>query len=153
MNIDKIIDKNHAGKSFRELAEAPLSVLRGLSEKDARALEQAFNIRTVREFAELNFVKWAVAISTLAHEEEPCAEEVAQEALLDDAVEMTFPASDPISVESSITRIEVPPDMVDAHRDHQAAREVEEHMEEAEAQEGGAGKQDGAKGQKAKASV
>ena len=148
MNIDKIIDKNHAGKNFRDLADAPLSALRGLSDKDARALEQAFNIRTVRELAELSFVKWAVAIATLAQEEEPGTEEVAQEALLDDAVEMTFPASDPISVESSITRIEVAPDKVDAHRDHQLAREVEEHMEEAES-----GKQNGAKGQKAKASA
>lgn len=152
MNIDKIIDKNHAGKNFRDLADAPLSALRGLSDQDAKALEQAFNIHTVRELAELSFVKWAVAINTLAQEEEPGTEEVAQEALLDDAVEMTFPASDPISVESSITRIEVAPDKVDAHRDHQLAREVEEHMEEAHVQDE-SGKQNAAKGQKAKASV
>lgn len=133
MNIDKIIDKNYAGKCFRDLASAPLSALRGLSSTDAKALQDAFNITTVRELADLNFVKWAVAITTLAEQEEPAPEEVAQEALLDDAVEMTFPASDPISVESSITRIEVPPEKVDAHRDHQAALEVEEHMEEAEA--------------------
>lgn len=31
-----------------------------------------------------------------------------QEALLDDAVEMTFPASDPIAVKSGIARIEIP---------------------------------------------
>lgn len=153
MNIDKIIDKNHLGKNFRDLADAPLSALRGLSDKDAKALEQAFNIRTVRELAELSFVKWAVAITTLASEEEPGSEEVAQEALLDDAVEMTFPASDPISVDSSITRIEVAPDKVDAHRDHQAAHEVEEHMEEAEAQEAAADKKKGSKGQPAKASA
>lgn len=131
MNIDKIIDKNYAGKCFRDLANAPLAALRGLSSKDAKALQDAFNITTVRELAGLDFVKWAAAICTLAEQEEPAPEEVAQEALLDDAVEMTFPASDPISVESSITRIEVPPEKVDAHRDHQAALEVEEHMEEA----------------------
>ena len=134
MNIDKIIDKNYAGKCFRDLASAPLSALRGLSGKDAKALQDAFNITTVRELADLEFVKWAAAICTLAEQEEPAPEEVAQEALLDDAVEMTFPASDPISVESSITRIEVPPEKVDAHRDHQAALEIEEHMEEAEAE-------------------
>lgn len=49
----------------------------------------------------------------------------AKEALLDDAVEMTFPASDPISVNSGITRIEVAPDKVDAHGDHQLAGQVE----------------------------
>lgn len=135
MNIDHIIDKSYTGKSLRDLADAPLAALRGLSSNDAAALEQAFNVRTVRELAELKFVKWAVAISTLAENEQPGTEEVAQEALLDDAVEMTFPASDPISIESSITRIEVAPDKVDAHRDHQAARAVEEHMEEADARE------------------
>ena len=51
--------------------------------------------------------------------------DLAKEALLDDAVEMTFPASDPISVSSGITRIEVAPDMVDAHDDHQLAGQVE----------------------------
>jgi hypothetical protein len=42
-----------------------------------------------------------------------------QEALLDDAVEMTFPASDPTAVTSGITRIEVAPDMPPASLDHQ----------------------------------
>ncbi|HEU4851486.1 MAG TPA: hypothetical protein VFT37_04950 [Telluria sp.] len=135
MNIDKIIDKDHSGKCFRDLAEAPLHALRGLSVKDAKALQAAFNITTVRELAELNFVKWATAIVTLAAEEETSPEEQAQEALLDDAVEMTFPASDPISVDSSITRIEVAPEKVDAHMDHQAAVEIEEHMEESERKE------------------
>jgi hypothetical protein len=51
--------------------------------------------------------------------------ELAKEALLDDAVEMTFPASDPISINSSITRIEVEPDKVDAHTDHQIAGQME----------------------------
>lgn len=145
MNIDKIVDKDHAGKCFRDLADAPLSALRGLSVKDARALQTAFNITTVRDLAELNFVKWAQAIVTLASEEQPTEVEQAQETLLDDAVEMTFPASDPISVDSSITRIEVPPEKVDAHLDHQAAREVEGHMEDAEAAEKKAGKKEAAK--------
>ncbi len=51
--------------------------------------------------------------------------DLAKEALLDDAVEMTFPASDPISVNSGITRIEVAPEMVDAHGDHQLAGQVD----------------------------
>src|ERR1035437_9558575 len=43
----------------------------------------------------------------------------AKETLLDDAIEMTFPSSDPISVASGITRIEVAPEMVAARTDHQ----------------------------------
>ena len=56
---------------------------------------------------------------------------MAKETLLDDAVEMTFPASDPISVDSGITRIEVPPDMVNASTDHQHAKEVEANTRKA----------------------
>jgi hypothetical protein len=55
---------------------------------------------------------------------------VAEEELIDDAVEMTFPASDPLSVSSSITRIEVPPEMVEASTDHQLAASIEAHNEE-----------------------
>ena len=49
---------------------------------------------------------------------------MAKETLLDDAVEMTFPASDPISVDSGITRIEVAPEKVDASTDHQNAATI-----------------------------
>ena len=125
MNIDKIIDKEFAGKSFRDLCNAPLSALRGVSAKDAKALQEAFHINTIGELAELNFVKWASAIKTLAAEEVDTKEQAAKETLLDEAVEMTFPASDPISVDAGITRIEVPPEMVNASTDHQNAKAVE----------------------------
>ncbi len=129
MNIDTVVDNKHLGKCFKDLADAPVSALRGVSEKDAKALQQAFNVTTVRELANLNFIKWAVAITTLADEEQMQPAEKAKEDLLDDAVEMTFPASDPISVDSGITRIEVAPDKVDAHSDHQHASKVEESTE------------------------
>jgi hypothetical protein len=50
---------------------------------------------------------------------------IAAEALLDDAIEMTFPSSDPISVSCGITRIEVMPDKVDAGKDHQNSNAVD----------------------------
>jgi hypothetical protein len=118
MNISTIVDGEYAGKCFRDICNAPLSALRGLSGKDAKALHQAFGISTIGELADLKFVKWASALKILAAEECDTPEQVAKETLLDDAVEMTFPASDPISVDSGITRIEVPPDMVDASTDH-----------------------------------
>lgn len=125
MNIDTIVDKEFAGKSFRELVNAPVSALRGVSAKDAKALQQAFNIDTIGDLADLQFVKWASAIKTLAAQETDTREQAAKETLLDEAVEMTFPASDPISVDAGITRIEVPPEMVDACTDHQNAKAVE----------------------------
>ena len=125
MNIETIVDQAYLGKSFKDLAAAPISALRGVSAADARALANAFGVNTVRELAHLNFVKWAAAIATLADAEAAPAAELARETLLDDAVEMTFPASDPISVDAGITRIEVAPEKVDAHTDHQHAGQHE----------------------------
>jgi hypothetical protein len=130
MNIDTIVDKEYLGKCFKDLADAPISALRGVSEKDAAALGKAFGVSTVRQFASLNFVRWAQAICTLADEEQMAPAEAAKETLLDEAVEMTFPASDPISVDAGITRIEVAPEKVDAKKDHQHAGKVEESTEE-----------------------
>ncbi|WP_229255953.1 hypothetical protein [Duganella fentianensis] len=129
MNIDTIVDQEYAGLSFRALAAAPVSALRGLSPRDARALAQAFNVHSVRDLAELALVKWAVAIVTLADQELPEPVALAQEHLLDDGLEMTFPASDPISVDAGATRIEVAPDMVDAQGDHQHAEKVAQSTE------------------------
>jgi len=131
MNINAIVDSEHAGKCFRDLCNAPLSAMRGVSAKDAKALQQAFNISTIGELADLKFVKWASAIRILASEECDTEEQIAKETLLDEAVEMTFPASDPISVDAGITRIEVPPDMVNASTDHQHAKAIEANNEEA----------------------
>jgi hypothetical protein len=125
MNINTVVDGAYADKCFRDICNAPLSALRGLSDSDAEALHQAFNITTIGDLADLKFVKWASAIKILASEECDTPEQVAKETLLDDAVEMTFPASDPISVDSGITRIEVPPEMVNASTDHQHAGEME----------------------------
>ncbi len=130
MNIDTVVDKDYLGKNFRALADAPVSALRGVSAKDAKALAQAFNVTTVRELANLDCVKWACAITTLADQEPAPANEQARESLLDGAVEMTFPASDPISVDAGITRIEVAPDIVDAQGDHQGAGQVEHGTED-----------------------
>ena len=127
MNIDMIVDAAYVHLSFRELREAPLHALRGVSKSDAKALGKAFGIASVGDLAELRFVKWAQAIEVLAGVERDTPEQLAKEVLLDEAVEMTFPASDPVSIDSGITHVEVPPDMVDAATDHQHAHSVTRH--------------------------
>jgi hypothetical protein len=124
MNIHKCVDKAYDDKSFKELADGPIDALRGVGAKDAELLKEAFNITTIRDFANLKFVKWATAITILADEVET-EKDKAKETLLDEAIEMTFPSSDPISVTSGITRIEVAPDMVDAQTDHQNSQSIE----------------------------
>jgi hypothetical protein len=125
MNIHTIVEQEHAGKNFKALADAPVSALKGVSEQAATFLKSEFNVVSVRDLANLHFVKWASALATLADEEEMTTEEKAKDELLDGAVEMTFPASDPISVDSGITRIEVSPEKVEAHSDHQHAGKQE----------------------------
>lgn len=123
MNINRYVDKAYEQMSFDELVDAPIDALQGVNAKDAELLKQAFNVTTIREFANLKFVKWATAIAALATEVS-AAKDKAQEALLDDAIEMTFPSSDPVSVDSGITRIEVAPDMVAARTDHQNSKRI-----------------------------
>jgi hypothetical protein len=130
MNIDTIVNEQFRGKSFSELANAPLTALSGVSEQQAAAFA-AFGVRTVSDLAGMPVVNYAVAIKALAGCQGASSKEQAEECLLDDAVEMTFPASDPISVDAGITRIEVAPDKVDAAKDHQSARAIEAHNEEA----------------------
>jgi hypothetical protein len=131
MNIESILNDSHHGKSFRELVNEPITSLRDVTPQQADALRDAFGIRTIGDLAELKVVKWARAIRTMAGAEAEPRESVAKETLLDDAVEMTFPASDPLSVDSGITRIEVAPEKVDASSDHQHASAIEANNQEA----------------------
>lgn len=130
MNIQIIVNDTHHNKCFRELVKEPVTALRGITEQQASALREVFGITTIGELAELKVVKWARAIRTMATAEAEPPGDVAKETLLDDAVEMTFPASDPLSVTSSITRIEVAPEKVDASSDHQHASAIQAHNEE-----------------------
>ena len=129
MNIDAIVNQDYHGKSLGELVNSPLTALCGVNEQQVNAFAAA-GVHTIGDLANMQLVKYAVAIKALSGCEGLSSKEQAEEGLLDDAVEMTFPASDPVSVQSSITRIEVAPDRVDASRDHQNAQAMEAHNEE-----------------------
>jgi predicted RecB family nuclease len=131
MNIQIIVNDTHHNKCFRELVSEPVTALRGVTPQQAEALRDAFGITTIADLAELKVVKWARAIRTMASAEAEPADSAAKETLLDEAVEMTFPASDPLSVDSGITRIEVAPEKADASTDHQHASAIEAHNEQA----------------------
>jgi hypothetical protein len=55
--------------SFLSKNYKKLSALQGLSEGDAEKLKTALNVKTIRDLAELKYVKWAQAIVTLAEYE------------------------------------------------------------------------------------
>jgi len=69
MNIDKCVCKKYEKKSLKEIAKSPVDAIQGVSENDAKLLKEAFNIKTVADFANLKFVKWAQAICALAEGE------------------------------------------------------------------------------------
>ena len=129
MNIDTIVNQQFQGKSFSELVDAPLTALNGVSEQQASAFA-GLGVNTIGDLANMQVVGYAVAIRALAGCQAASSKDQAEEELLDDGVEMTFPASDPVSVQSSITRIEVAPDKVDAGRDHQHAQAMEARKED-----------------------
>jgi hypothetical protein len=70
MNLNKALVKAYETKSLKELANAPVTAIAGISESDAANLKTAFNVVTVRDLAKLKYVLWAQAIVTLADTEE-----------------------------------------------------------------------------------
>jgi len=70
MNIRNFVDKNYERMSLKQLVSAPVDALQGLSENDAKALKEAFRIKTISDLAKLKYVKWAQAICLLAEGED-----------------------------------------------------------------------------------
>jgi len=70
VNINKAVDKAFEGKSLKEIADAPVDALQGVSAGDAELLLKAFNIKTVRDLGTNKFFAWAQAIVTLADKEQ-----------------------------------------------------------------------------------
>jgi hypothetical protein len=62
--------KAYAGKTLSEIAEAPVAALKGVSETDAKKLEEAFGILTIRDMAANRLAEWARAIVILADSRE-----------------------------------------------------------------------------------
>ena len=65
MNINKFVDKQYEKMTFKELKNAPIDALQGVSEKKAELILQAFRKRELTKF-----VNWSNAIVTLAAAEE-----------------------------------------------------------------------------------
>ncbi len=70
MNINKAVVKDYESKSLKEIADAPIAALQGVSERQAELLYEAFKIKTIRQLADLRFTTWAKAICNLADTEE-----------------------------------------------------------------------------------
>lgn len=65
IDLDKVLDKAWADKSVPEVLAAPVSALKGVSDRQGDLLKEAFGIKTVADLADLKYVGWAQALAAL----------------------------------------------------------------------------------------
>lgn len=66
LGLENKLDKAYEGKSAQEIADAPVSALSGVTENDAKLLQEAFSIKTVRDLGTNKYFRWAQGITALA---------------------------------------------------------------------------------------
>ncbi|WP_433217579.1 hypothetical protein ACQP00_10070 [Dactylosporangium sp. CS-047395] len=66
LGLEKKLMKEWEGKSAQELADAPVTVIAGVSDGDAEKLQAAFGIKTVRDLGTNKYFRWAQGIVALA---------------------------------------------------------------------------------------
>jgi hypothetical protein len=64
-DLAKLLDKEWEDKSLEEILKAPVSALAGVSEGDADALKQAFNVKTVGDLGRNKVFRAAQALTLL----------------------------------------------------------------------------------------
>lgn len=69
MNIDKAVDKAFETKTLKELLEAPLSALQGLTTKADDVLK-SLGVKSVGDLADFKYAQWAEAIVAMGKFEE-----------------------------------------------------------------------------------
>jgi len=62
VGLNKALDKAYEGKGLKELLDAPVAALAGVSEGDAEHLKAAFNIHTVRDLGTNKYFALAQAL-------------------------------------------------------------------------------------------
>ncbi|WP_106403095.1 hypothetical protein [Actinocorallia populi] len=65
IDLEKVLDKAWADKGLPEILAAPVSALKGVSDRDGELLKEAFGITTVAELGELKYARWAQALAAL----------------------------------------------------------------------------------------
>ena len=65
--LDKALDKAYESSSLKEILDAPVSALAGVTDKDAEHLAAAFNIKTVRDLGSNKYFATAGVLVALAN--------------------------------------------------------------------------------------
>jgi hypothetical protein len=64
-DLSKVLDKAYEEKNLAELVNAPVAALAGVSDGDAKLLEEAFNVKTVGDLGRNKYFRTAAAIVAL----------------------------------------------------------------------------------------
>ena len=62
VDLSKSLDKAYEEKSLKEILDASPAALAGVTDNDAKLLEEAFNIKTVRQLGTNKFFAVAAAL-------------------------------------------------------------------------------------------
>ena len=65
VDLNKSLDKSYEGKTLKEILDASPAALAGVTDKDAKLLDEAFNIKTVRQLGANKFFGVASALVEL----------------------------------------------------------------------------------------
>ena len=65
VDLAKSLDKAHEEKTLKEILDASPAALAGVTDADAKHLEEAFNIKTVRQLGANKFFAVAAALVAL----------------------------------------------------------------------------------------
>ncbi|MFF3015700.1 hypothetical protein [Streptomyces sp. NPDC057939] len=65
IDLSKVLDKAWADKGLPEILAAPVSALKGVSDRQGDLLQEAFGVKTVADLADLKYVSWAQALVAL----------------------------------------------------------------------------------------
>ncbi len=65
VDLAKALDKAYEDKSLKEILDASPAALAGVTDNDAKLLEQAFGIKTVRQLGENKFFAIAAALAAV----------------------------------------------------------------------------------------
>ena len=65
VDLDKSLDKAYEAKSLKDILDASPAALAGVTDADAKHLEEAFNIKTVRQLGGSKFFAVAAALVAL----------------------------------------------------------------------------------------
>jgi hypothetical protein len=67
VDLDKALDKAYESKSLKEILDASPAALAGVTDADAKHLEDAFGIKTVRQFGANKYFAVAAALVALEY--------------------------------------------------------------------------------------